>query len=534
MSIQELEARIEEISSEVDRQKEILGKLERDKSLLQRQLNAIRDPITRLPLEISSEIFFKCLPDRPTPDGRSIPTRLLGVCNTWTNIALSNPGLWSRIHVCFPCPAGFKEILPKCIQRAGARRLHIRMEGLPDPDVLALIWCRSDRLETLHISADVRHWRDDWDEGPRCGLHDVLAGTQPGQLPCLRTLTILADGLNLGGNGIRIGIRILLVCIAAHSHPLIVSSPFPPDLIHTVCYAAVPACPFLSLIVVAAATLRTRYNGNSGRQPRAPGCGGVVGDAERGAVAARRAWGCRSMSSVGTSSTGTSSTGTSETRCLQFAMGKITGAATLRTVLVSRRYLSSLSPGYLIRKQQRSCLSKMTIVPDHLFLALAHLFIDGLALRTAHPIAPRSLSPLPTSIPSTPLLYGPCTVAAPLHITPVPCHFPAHNRGSARPFPCQRPKLLRPWPPVCAYTRSLPAAGVYACKQGEGGSQENHADEVRLKSEVEDVHSKLRIKVTKLKARESELNLFRDENTHLRSENARLVEEKGRCACGIR
>ncbi|KAJ6523351.1 hypothetical protein B0H19DRAFT_866849, partial [Mycena capillaripes] len=64
-----------------------------------RQLNALRDPIARLPLEISSEIFLQCLSENPTPDAEIAPTLLLNVCNSWSNIALSTPTLWNVIHV---------------------------------------------------------------------------------------------------------------------------------------------------------------------------------------------------------------------------------------------------------------------------------------------------------------------------------------------------------------------------------------------------------------------------------------------------
>jgi hypothetical protein len=36
----------------------MLKKLEHDKSLVQRQLNTVRDPVACLPFEISSEIFL--------------------------------------------------------------------------------------------------------------------------------------------------------------------------------------------------------------------------------------------------------------------------------------------------------------------------------------------------------------------------------------------------------------------------------------------------------------------------------------------
>ncbi|KAJ7657481.1 hypothetical protein B0H17DRAFT_870855, partial [Mycena rosella] len=65
---------------------------------------AVRDPVSRLPLEISSEIFIQCLPStsNPQPGARDIPMLLLNICNAWTDIALSTPALWEAIHIQFP------------------------------------------------------------------------------------------------------------------------------------------------------------------------------------------------------------------------------------------------------------------------------------------------------------------------------------------------------------------------------------------------------------------------------------------------
>ncbi|KAJ6510814.1 hypothetical protein C8R45DRAFT_755144, partial [Mycena sanguinolenta] len=104
MSIQELRARVEEFSDQITAQKSqyntLLKKLEQDKSLAQRRLNEAVDPVARLPLELSSQIFTQTLPSRcfPTPTSRDAPL-LLTVCNSWTAIALSTPLLWTRIAI---------------------------------------------------------------------------------------------------------------------------------------------------------------------------------------------------------------------------------------------------------------------------------------------------------------------------------------------------------------------------------------------------------------------------------------------------
>ncbi|KAJ7453624.1 hypothetical protein B0H11DRAFT_1665734, partial [Mycena galericulata] len=98
MSVEELQARIAKISADIELQKAVLKNLERSKILFQRQLNSVRDPVARLPLEISSEIFIQCLPPLPVPGAHRAPMLLLNVCNAWTGIALSTPALWASIH----------------------------------------------------------------------------------------------------------------------------------------------------------------------------------------------------------------------------------------------------------------------------------------------------------------------------------------------------------------------------------------------------------------------------------------------------
>ncbi|KAJ7748784.1 hypothetical protein DFH07DRAFT_713969, partial [Mycena maculata] len=65
---------------------------------LQREVLAVHDPLARLPLEISSEIFLQCLPPLPEPGAHHVPMLFLNICNAWTSIALSTPALWASIH----------------------------------------------------------------------------------------------------------------------------------------------------------------------------------------------------------------------------------------------------------------------------------------------------------------------------------------------------------------------------------------------------------------------------------------------------
>ncbi|KAJ7738350.1 hypothetical protein B0H16DRAFT_1570539 [Mycena metata] len=108
-SVAELVARIEEISCAIDRQKRVLADLETSRSNVRRDLNALCDPIARLPLEISSNIFMKCLPKISLPLLSSPPLLFLSVCHGWSDIAVSTAFLWSSLRVESSLKQGFLE-----------------------------------------------------------------------------------------------------------------------------------------------------------------------------------------------------------------------------------------------------------------------------------------------------------------------------------------------------------------------------------------------------------------------------------------
>ncbi|KAJ7472165.1 hypothetical protein FB451DRAFT_1367968, partial [Mycena latifolia] len=93
MSVAELQGHIDTLEADIVRQKELLRSLEYRKTAAQRRLNALLDPVARLPLEISSEIFMQCLPSRPEPGGLHVPMLFLGISNAWTAIALHSYAL---------------------------------------------------------------------------------------------------------------------------------------------------------------------------------------------------------------------------------------------------------------------------------------------------------------------------------------------------------------------------------------------------------------------------------------------------------
>ncbi|KAJ6466727.1 hypothetical protein C8R47DRAFT_1056334 [Mycena vitilis] len=195
VDVQELRARIEALSSLIDLQRELLMNLERDKSVAQRQLNAVLDPMARLPVEISSEIFVQCLPSVPERPGlHAVPMSLLHVCNAWTSIALSTPALWAAICVVCPqCTKGSEEGSRTWLKRAGDCPLSVSVRGRFGPgNVPAFIWEYGERFKHLAIC-------EEEDKNYNLELEDFIGtGNRCPTLPLLETLTIRGSALDRG------------------------------------------------------------------------------------------------------------------------------------------------------------------------------------------------------------------------------------------------------------------------------------------------------------------------------------------------
>jgi hypothetical protein len=189
----ELRARVVELDTEIRRQRdsEVLKDLERDRSLVRRQLNALIDPVARLPVEISSEIFIQSLPPFPQPGAIHIPMLLLNICNTWRDIALSTPSLWAAIHITIrglpPRTRGLRKLVSIWLERARDRPLSISLAGANydhsyDHSVVDIIWRHAHRLRHLELQEG---GDDDMDYSI-----PLWGDTSPGALPSLETVTI--------------------------------------------------------------------------------------------------------------------------------------------------------------------------------------------------------------------------------------------------------------------------------------------------------------------------------------------------------
>ncbi|KAJ6465095.1 hypothetical protein C8R47DRAFT_1155630 [Mycena vitilis] len=195
MSVEELRARAAELSTEIELQKTLLKDLEKEKSSVLRKLNSVFDPVARLPLELSTEIFLQTLPIYPKAGVNHAPMLFLNTCHAWAEIALSHPPLWASIGIDLPRAEGFDELLQIWFKRACNRFLSVSIRGFfDDKNVSTVIWQRGKQLKHLELCEDDDvSTQDDEDREEM----DLTGGTTPAPLPSLETLTIR------GGNAMR-------------------------------------------------------------------------------------------------------------------------------------------------------------------------------------------------------------------------------------------------------------------------------------------------------------------------------------------
>ncbi|KAJ6513512.1 hypothetical protein DFH09DRAFT_852492, partial [Mycena vulgaris] len=75
--------------------KERQRRLNNEKTVAQNSIHHITYPILTIPVELTSEIFLRCLPDEPQLPSVSVAPMLLGaICRDWRSIAHGYPRLW--------------------------------------------------------------------------------------------------------------------------------------------------------------------------------------------------------------------------------------------------------------------------------------------------------------------------------------------------------------------------------------------------------------------------------------------------------
>ncbi|KAJ6525087.1 hypothetical protein DFH09DRAFT_1416839 [Mycena vulgaris] len=166
MSVKELQERVEEISAEINRQKELLFMSVKK---FQERIEEIAGEIIRQEEHL---LLIKPLEHSQTPT--TPPILFLNICNAWTDIALSTPALWAAIHIAFPRAEDFDGGLGAWLQRTRKDPLTISLHGTVD--VAPLLQKHAEQIKSLEIYAE---------EEDGLALPATL-----GPFPSLETLTI--------------------------------------------------------------------------------------------------------------------------------------------------------------------------------------------------------------------------------------------------------------------------------------------------------------------------------------------------------
>ncbi|KAJ7031150.1 hypothetical protein C8F04DRAFT_1111728 [Mycena alexandri] len=151
-SVADFRRRICELASAIKVHKDAIGELERTKSEVESDLNAILDPVGRLPLEISSDIFLRCLPSNPTCNKREAPLAFMRVCHSWSNIALSTPSLWTTVSFESPCRKSIVKLCDDWLNRSKALPRSLSISGSLDERAAGLVEQHADRLQNLNLA----------------------------------------------------------------------------------------------------------------------------------------------------------------------------------------------------------------------------------------------------------------------------------------------------------------------------------------------------------------------------------------------
>ncbi|KAJ7430241.1 hypothetical protein B0H11DRAFT_2065506 [Mycena galericulata] len=153
--VSDIHKRIDKLSSEISRQREILRDLENQKSAAQSELNTILDPMSQLPLEISSDIMLWCLPTTAGADPHAAPMVFLNICRSWSIIALATPVLWATMRIETAMSDDYGKLMGLWVARAGIRPLTLSIGGSMDSETDAhrtfLEFCLWDRVQTLNV-----------------------------------------------------------------------------------------------------------------------------------------------------------------------------------------------------------------------------------------------------------------------------------------------------------------------------------------------------------------------------------------------
>ncbi|KAJ7661526.1 hypothetical protein DFH06DRAFT_988162, partial [Mycena polygramma] len=105
-SVDDFRERLDELAAALEHHKEVIRDLENATREVQGKLNALLDPNIRLPIELSSDIFLRCLPSTASSASHIAPLLLVRICHSWREIAHSTPALWAAMCIESPSRRG--------------------------------------------------------------------------------------------------------------------------------------------------------------------------------------------------------------------------------------------------------------------------------------------------------------------------------------------------------------------------------------------------------------------------------------------
>ncbi|KAK7000470.1 hypothetical protein R3P38DRAFT_1847242, partial [Favolaschia claudopus] len=147
-----------------------------------RDLNFSVDPMARLPLELQSDIFLRCIPDSSPgnttgsttkPNPTAPPMVFMAVSRMWRDIALATPRLWAALRMeLLPRSENFVELCRRWMKRAGPYPLTLAFHGdlIVDRHVSDLLDEFSKQLHHLSFHVAPTAVGEDRDYGVPCGF----------------------------------------------------------------------------------------------------------------------------------------------------------------------------------------------------------------------------------------------------------------------------------------------------------------------------------------------------------------------------
>ncbi|KAK7022364.1 hypothetical protein R3P38DRAFT_3271133, partial [Favolaschia claudopus] len=187
-----------------------------------RDLNLLVDPIARLPLELQSDIFLRCIPD-PSPDNMKTkpdpnvpPMVFMAVSRMWRDIALATPRLWAALRMeLLPRSENFVELCRRWMKRACCYPLTLAFHGdlIVDRHVSDLLDEFSMQLHHLSFHVAPTAVGEDRDYGVPCGFR-----VQYAHFVTLAGLRVLAKCRGIASHWLRDMALSLQCTTSAHAH----------------------------------------------------------------------------------------------------------------------------------------------------------------------------------------------------------------------------------------------------------------------------------------------------------------------------